>query len=465
MAEQRAEVEAIATDPHAPTLENTLVALERSGQLLTRVSHVFFTLSLGRLDPRAARPRGRGLPAPRRPPRRDHARLPPVRPRAGGARRCRGRRARRARTLRLVERTARRDDPGGRRPRRRRQGAPDRDQPGALDAHDDVRAEPARGHQRLRRARHGRGRARSGSTTARSPPPPVPPPTAGSTAGSSRCRSTPDTRGCRHWPNRDLRERIMRASLARGRRGNEYDNRDVLLRIVRLRAERAELLGFPNHAAVVTADETAEDPRGRRRAAVLPRRRPPPERRRRACGPLAHRRVRRRVVGLGVRDRDPARRAVRRGQHRAPPVLRGRPGPARRGLPRRRRPVRSELHRAPGPARLQRRGPRLRGHRRGRRPRRPVPARPLHAGRQARRRVDEPGRRAVRAARHPARRRQQPQRREARPPAPPPCSSRTRSRRSSTSSATPCTASSPAPPTRGSPARTSSGTSSSSRAR
>jgi peptidyl-dipeptidase Dcp len=52
----------------------------------------------------------------------------------------------------------------------------------------------------------------------------------------------------------------MRASLARGRRGNEYDNRDVLLRIVRLRAERAELLGFPNHAAVVTADETAKTP-------------------------------------------------------------------------------------------------------------------------------------------------------------------------------------------------------------
>ena len=45
MAEQRAEVEAIATDPHAPTVENTLIALERSGQLLTRVSHVFFTLS------------------------------------------------------------------------------------------------------------------------------------------------------------------------------------------------------------------------------------------------------------------------------------------------------------------------------------------------------------------------------------------------------------------------------------
>ena len=45
MAEQRSEVEAIATNPDAPTFENTLVALERSGQLLTRVSMVFFTLS------------------------------------------------------------------------------------------------------------------------------------------------------------------------------------------------------------------------------------------------------------------------------------------------------------------------------------------------------------------------------------------------------------------------------------
>src|SRR3954467_8749532 len=45
MAEQRAEVEAIAASTEAPTFENTLVALERTGQSLARVSHVFFTLS------------------------------------------------------------------------------------------------------------------------------------------------------------------------------------------------------------------------------------------------------------------------------------------------------------------------------------------------------------------------------------------------------------------------------------
>src|SRR5665213_1839232 len=41
MAEQRKEVEAIANNPAAPTFENTLVALEKSGQLYNRVLQVF----------------------------------------------------------------------------------------------------------------------------------------------------------------------------------------------------------------------------------------------------------------------------------------------------------------------------------------------------------------------------------------------------------------------------------------
>lgn len=45
MAEHLAEVEAIANNPEAPTFENTLVALERSGELLTRASRVFSNLT------------------------------------------------------------------------------------------------------------------------------------------------------------------------------------------------------------------------------------------------------------------------------------------------------------------------------------------------------------------------------------------------------------------------------------
>ena len=60
--------------------------------------------------------------------------------------------------------------------------------------------------------------------------------------------------------NRAVRRRIMDASRARGSRGGDNDNRELVLEITRLRAERARLLGFPNHAAYVTADETAKSP-------------------------------------------------------------------------------------------------------------------------------------------------------------------------------------------------------------
>ncbi|MBX7482708.1 M3 family metallopeptidase [Qipengyuania sp. 6D47A] len=42
---QRAEVQAIIDNPAAPTLENTIVALEKSGQMLGRVATVFFALT------------------------------------------------------------------------------------------------------------------------------------------------------------------------------------------------------------------------------------------------------------------------------------------------------------------------------------------------------------------------------------------------------------------------------------
>lgn len=59
---------------------------------------------------------------------------------------------------------------------------------------------------------------------------------------------------------RESRERIMAASRARGIRGGDNDNRDLVLEITRLRAERARLLGFHTHAAYVTADQTARTP-------------------------------------------------------------------------------------------------------------------------------------------------------------------------------------------------------------
>ena len=50
--------------------------------------------------------------------------------------------------------------------------------------------------------------------------------------------------------NRGLRERLHRAATTRGL-GGEHDTRGVLLEVARLRAERATLLGFANHADYV----------------------------------------------------------------------------------------------------------------------------------------------------------------------------------------------------------------------
>jgi len=60
--------------------------------------------------------------------------------------------------------------------------------------------------------------------------------------------------------NRDVRQRIMAASRARGIRGNDWDNTQLVLDIARARAERAKLLGFASHADWVIADETAKNP-------------------------------------------------------------------------------------------------------------------------------------------------------------------------------------------------------------
>ena len=59
--------------------------------------------------------------------------------------------------------------------------------------------------------------------------------------------------------NRPLREKIMQTSLARNSHGGEWDNKEVVSRTAKLRAERAALLGYANHAAYQLEDQTAKD--------------------------------------------------------------------------------------------------------------------------------------------------------------------------------------------------------------
>ncbi|SHF33188.1 peptidyl-dipeptidase Dcp Metallo peptidase. MEROPS family M03A [Ruegeria intermedia] len=61
-------------------------------------------------------------------------------------------------------------------------------------------------------------------------------------------------------PRRDLREKAYRAWTARGANGGETDNRDIAAEILKLREERARLLGYENFAAFKLETEMARTP-------------------------------------------------------------------------------------------------------------------------------------------------------------------------------------------------------------
>jgi len=60
--------------------------------------------------------------------------------------------------------------------------------------------------------------------------------------------------------NRELRQKIYEASVSRGSRGGEFDNTALVSRIMQLRADKAKLMGFPNFAAYNLTNQTAKTP-------------------------------------------------------------------------------------------------------------------------------------------------------------------------------------------------------------
>ena len=60
--------------------------------------------------------------------------------------------------------------------------------------------------------------------------------------------------------NRPLRQKIYEASVSRGSRGGEFDNTALVSRIMQLRADKAKLMGFPNFAAYNLTNQTAKTP-------------------------------------------------------------------------------------------------------------------------------------------------------------------------------------------------------------
>jgi peptidyl-dipeptidase Dcp len=60
--------------------------------------------------------------------------------------------------------------------------------------------------------------------------------------------------------NRDLREKLYRGYFMRGDNDNEHDNKEIIKKIVKLRDERAKLLGFGNHAEYIIDVNMAKTP-------------------------------------------------------------------------------------------------------------------------------------------------------------------------------------------------------------
>ncbi|MFI6025070.1 M3 family metallopeptidase [Amycolatopsis magusensis] len=256
IAEQVGEVTAIADNPEPPTFENTVVALERSGELLGRVSMVFFNLTSSDTTPELQQLQAEI--APKLSAHRDAIHL------------------NKKLFARITELFERRDSLGL-----------DPESAWLLERYhvDFVRAGAALGEAEQDRLRALNEELSTLSTRfqenllAEGNDLAVVVDTAEELAGLSAdtvaaAAEAATSRGLEgkyvlklslptHQPalgsleNRAVRERLHRASVSRGKRGNEHDNSELIIKIAHLRAERAALMGYPNHAAYVISDETA----------------------------------------------------------------------------------------------------------------------------------------------------------------------------------------------------------------
>lgn len=259
MAEELREVEAIAGNPAAPTFDNTLVTLARSGRQLARVSRVFFNLNHACTNP--ARQQAEREIVPRLAAHDDAIWL-----NAGLFARIDAIHAKRqelnldAESKRLLERThrdfvragARLSDDGKARLKAINVGLAGLQAAFGQNVLQETNASTVFVDDRAQLAGLSDVEIAAAADAAR----------AQGRAGAYALRlvNTTGQPVLASLGDRALRERILRASEARCGRVGAYDNCAVVRRMVELRAERAALLGYANHAAYVLEDQTAGTP-------------------------------------------------------------------------------------------------------------------------------------------------------------------------------------------------------------
>lgn len=251
MAEQLREIGAIASNPAAPTFENTLVAMEKSGQLLGRVSIVFFNLASANSNP--AMETLQAELSPQLAAHQDSINLnTALFARVKAVYDARSSLGLDAESLRLVERYHTQFVRAG-----ALLSEAQKTQLKAMNAELSSLANTFRQNV-LNATKAG---ALSVSSLAELEGLSEPQIAAAADAAKQRgltgqwlitLQNTTTQPALTQLKNRALRERLYKASVNRA-----PENFEVVAKIVKLRAERAALLGYANHAAYVVADETA----------------------------------------------------------------------------------------------------------------------------------------------------------------------------------------------------------------
>ena len=256
MAEAVKEVEAIANNPAPPTFENTIVAMERSGETLSRADRAFGILTGGYTNPNLEKLDT--LMSPRFAAHRDSILLNPVLfARINRLYESRATLGLDPESDRLLERYYKDFVRGGAK-------LSDADKAKLKEYNAELARLSTQFKQNVLKEINASGVLvdRREDLAGMSEEAITAAAAAAKSAGHEGKFLIPLTNTTGQPPlaslkNRELRERIMAASLARGSRGGEFDNRAIVSSLARIRAERARLLGYPNHAALQLDEQTA----------------------------------------------------------------------------------------------------------------------------------------------------------------------------------------------------------------
>lgn len=254
-----AEVEAIANNPEPPTVENTLVALERSGALLMRTARVFGNLAGTDTNPTIQKVQAEF--SPKMAAHQDSILLnPKLFERVKSIYDAREVLNLDAETKRLVEQTHLRMVRAGAElseDAKTRIRALNEEQAGLMTAFQQALLKQTESAAVIvddvaQLDGLSEGQIAAAAEAAK----------AAGHEGKWLIRITNTTRQpvLTSLKNRELRQRVWEASANRGLVDGEGDTRPMVLRLAQLRAERAALLGKPNHAAFQLENQMAGTP-------------------------------------------------------------------------------------------------------------------------------------------------------------------------------------------------------------